>query len=443
MLKSWREHVRGAAERKTLLSRLPEFAILAVLLFLLFIFGGRALKSIAIAQIAELTNTKIRTRSVNFSINGSVVIEGLEVRPHRKSKYDDTIIRAKTVYARFGVGSLLLLRPQLKKISVKDFVFNAQYDVNSGEWNLTGMNIRPPGGGSGKIPLIRLKRGIVKYSKISGGDERVIAAIPLDVELGPAGKKDADYSFEVKTAEWAHLYKSKLEGTWKPGRFTIAGGISSADVPGFERFWSVYSLAADLRYDHNNDYSMKLRIKDLVGEQRVSSETAAADSNEFLQKIGALASLQWFFDRYRPCGRIDVELEAQGNLGRLSKSQLAGQLYCKDVSINDRGFPYLIEHLQGRIDFTENGVLLNDLKGRHKDVELTIKGQSDGFGAESKYQVQIASDNMALDNDLYDALSATKRALAGFFPERRCGDRLQSVAATRNEKQIHPRSQTA
>ncbi len=153
MLKNWREYVRGAAGRKILLGRLPEFAILAVLLFLLFIFGGRALKRIAIAQIAELTNTKIRMRSVDFSINGSVVIEGLEVRPGRKFKpaspareYDDTIIKAKTVYARFGIGSLLLLRPQLKKISIKDFVFNAQHNTDNDEWNLTGMKIRPPKG---------------------------------------------------------------------------------------------------------------------------------------------------------------------------------------------------------------------------------------------------------------------------------------------------------
>ncbi|GAG79214.1 unnamed protein product, partial [marine sediment metagenome] len=152
MLKNQRESVRSAGGRKVFLSRLPEFAILAVLLLLFFIFGGRALKHIAIAQIAELTNTKIRTRSVDFGINGSVVIEGLEVRPDRKFEYDDTILKAKTVYARFGIGSLLLLQPQLKKISVKDFVFNAQHNLDSGEWNLTGMKIRPPKGGSGRIP---------------------------------------------------------------------------------------------------------------------------------------------------------------------------------------------------------------------------------------------------------------------------------------------------
>ncbi len=168
-------------------------------------------------------------------------------------------------------------------------------------------------------------------------------------------------------------------------------------------------MAADLQYDRNNDYSIKLRVKDLLGERRVSSEPAAADSNEFLQKLGAFANLQWFFDRYRPCGRIDVELEARGNFARLSESRLTGQLHCKDVSINNCGFPYLIEHLQGRIDFTENSVLLNDLRGRHKDVELTIHGQTSGFGPESKHQIQITSNNMALDDDLYNALIAQQK----------------------------------
>lgn len=413
MFRNRRESVRGAAERKVLLSRPLEFAILAVLLF--FIFGGRALKRIAIAQIAELTNTKIRTRSINFGINGSVVIKGLEVRPDREFKYDDTILRAKTVYARFGIGSLLLLRPQLKKISVKDFVFNAQHNSDSGEWNLAGMKIKPAKGGSGRIPLIRLKRGIVKYSKISGGKEKAVVAVPLDVKLGPAEKEGADYNFEIKTAKWAHMYKSRLEGTWKPGKITIAGGVSSADVPGFERVWSIYLLAVDLQYDHNNDYSMKLKIKDLVSEQRVSGEMPAAESNKFLQKFSAFATLQRFFDRYRPNGRIDIELEAQGNLEHLSQSRLAGQIYCKDVSVCNRRFPYLIEHLQGQIDFTEDIVLLNNLRGRHKDVELAINGQHSGFGPESQYQIQITSGNIRLDNDLYDALSARRKKFWSVF----------------------------
>jgi len=51
MLKNQRESVRSAGGRKVFLGRLPEFAILAVLLLLFFIFGGRALKHIAIAQI--------------------------------------------------------------------------------------------------------------------------------------------------------------------------------------------------------------------------------------------------------------------------------------------------------------------------------------------------------------------------------------------------------
>ena len=46
--------------------------VLAFCLWLAFILTGRVLCKIALNQIAELTNTKITTESVDFSINGSV-----------------------------------------------------------------------------------------------------------------------------------------------------------------------------------------------------------------------------------------------------------------------------------------------------------------------------------------------------------------------------------
>ena len=83
-------------------------------LCLAFVLVGRALCHIAIGQIAELTNTKITTKSVDFNFDGSVVIEKLVISPYQAQKYDDTILEADRVYARFGIVSLLLLRPQLK-----------------------------------------------------------------------------------------------------------------------------------------------------------------------------------------------------------------------------------------------------------------------------------------------------------------------------------------
>ncbi|MFZ0035504.1 MAG: hypothetical protein WAK60_11035, partial [Sedimentisphaerales bacterium] len=116
--------------KKIFLSRPVKGLVLAFCLWLAFILIGNLLCKIALDQIAELTNTKITTESVNFNINGSVFIKNLVIKPQQQKKYDDIILKAETVYARFGIGSLLLLHPRLKRISVKDFLFDAQHDLD-------------------------------------------------------------------------------------------------------------------------------------------------------------------------------------------------------------------------------------------------------------------------------------------------------------------------
>jgi hypothetical protein len=68
-------------KRRTVIRRLLSLVILAVLLWLFFILGGRALCYIAMQQIAGLTNTEIRTESVDFHTDGSVFITKLVVSP--------------------------------------------------------------------------------------------------------------------------------------------------------------------------------------------------------------------------------------------------------------------------------------------------------------------------------------------------------------------------
>ena len=155
----------------------------------------RVLRQIAIAQIAELTNTKIETESVKFNFDGSVSIEKLVVRPlpvagsDRERKYDDAILKAGTVYARFRLGSLLLLQPRLKEIDVNDFVFDARYNLDTGRWNIAAIEIKAPKGNFGKMPIVRLERGTLQYSKVSGEQTKVIVAVPLDARFGPRSEE--------------------------------------------------------------------------------------------------------------------------------------------------------------------------------------------------------------------------------------------------------------
>jgi len=403
--------------------------ILAAVLWLGFILGGRALCRIAIEQIAELTGTKIKAESIDFHTNGSVFIKNLVVSPYEKQGGDDFILKAETLWGRFRLGSLLLLRPRLKVISVNDFVFNARYDLDRGLWNLSALKIKmPKGGGSGEMPLIVLEGGVLQYSKISNGQVKVAAEAPLAARFGFDRETQDGYGFEISTARMASGYgKSRLTGYWKPGTIVITGGVSSTDIPALEMAWVIDHLAAQLKYDRNRTFSLKLRIKDLQSNPRslLRKEAAGASLDRFalvgpsfLEKSDSFTALQKFFSHYQPCGRIDLDLDVWGDLNRLIESSLSGKVHCKDVAICYYGFPYSVEHLTGQVDFTNNSVTFNNLAGKHGDTELIFNGWTRDFGEERKYQIRITSDNMALDNNLYDAMSAKQKELWSAFSPR-------------------------
>ena len=383
--------------------------ILVFCLWLAFTLTGKVLCEIALDQIAELTNTKITTESVDFNINGSVFIKELIIKPEQQNGHDNTILKAKTVYARFSLGSLLLLHPQLKRISVKDFLFDAQHNLDTDQWNIASFRIKPPKGIAGNIPTIRLKRGTLQYSKVSGGLVKAIAAVPIDAEFAPDPKTQNRYSFNMTTANRAELGNSILTGFWEPGRIKITGGISSADIPAFEKAWTINAIDAQLEYDRSNAYSLNLKIEDLRSRNTKAGDIFTADREAFLSKPGVFVALQRFFNRYRPSGIAAIDFQASGSLEQLSESTLVGKVYCKDITMCDRRFPYILKQMTGRIDLTEKKAVLDNLRGRHGDTEVTLNGWSEGFGPDCKYEIRITSDNMALDNDLFDALSAKQQ----------------------------------
>lgn len=404
--------------KKGLIRWLVEVLILTVLLWIFFILAGRALCHIAIAQIAELTNTKISTESVNFKTDGSVFIKELVVKPYEERSDKDTILKAEEVYARFSLGSLFLMRPRLKLIEVNNFAFNAQYDLDADWWNLSALTIKPPKGTSGRMPRIHLKAGTLQYSKISNGKVAIALSVPLDANFGFDEKTQKGYSFEITTATMVSGFgQSRLTGFWEPGSITIAGGISSMIVPELEMAWIIEVLAAELKYDREDNFSLKLRINDLHSKRSPALDKLALVGPAFLGKSGPFAALQEFFNRYQPYGQVDIDLDASGNLNRLTEIELSGQLYCTDVGICYYKFPYELQHLTGRVDFTKNSVVLNDLKGKHDEVDLLINGWSRDFGPDWKYQIDITSENMALDNDLYSVLNTKqKKSWLAFLP---------------------------
>lgn len=401
---------------KTIVHWLLVVLIAAGLLWLLYILSGRALCYIALRQIGELTNTKIRTGSVAFNANGSVFIKKLAVNPYEDPYKENIILEAEAVYARFSVGSLFLLKPRLKVIKVNQFVLNAEYDMDTGQSNLSAIKFRRPRVGSGRMPRINLESGTLKYIKISDGERKLAISIPVNVSFGFDEQEQEGYDFDISTARMASgLAGSHLKGIWKPGTIAITGGISTSDIPDLEMSWAIDVLAAEIKYDPNDKFSLKLNMKDLQSKSGLSLDKLLLASPVLLDQSGPFAALQRFYDRYHPFGLADAELEVSGNLNHLDECAVKGSVFCRDVSFCYNKFQYAIDHLAGRIDFTKDGLTLNNLNGKHDDADIFFNGWCRYLGAERKYEIRITSDRIPLDEDLYHALDAEQKKLWSAF----------------------------
>jgi len=391
--------------------------LLLVLLWPLYILGGRALCYIALREIEGLTNTDIKTESVSFHYDGKVLIKKLSISPSEEQDGDDLIFSAEEVCVRFSPASFVLFDPKLKVIDVNDFVFDARYNLDEDRWNLSALKMRAPRGRPDRIPRVHLKSGILQYTKASNDRVEVAVSLPLEAEFGAGKARGKGFEFEITTATLAAGQgQSRLTGSWVPGGVTLAGGIASLDVPEFEMAWIIDYMAGELVYDKDGEFSLDLNVRDLRSVRNPAPSRLAL-VGPASGKSSPFAALQRFFDQYQPSGRIDVDLDASGSLNRLSESTLAGRVVCKDIAICYHKFQYAIEELAGPIDFTRNSVNLRNLSGRHGDVRLFFNGWSGGFGPNWKYLLRITSDNMPLDDDLYEALSPTQQEFwAAFSP---------------------------
>ncbi len=394
--------------------------VAAAVLASLFILASLKLSEIALKQIGELTNTKLTTDTLKLSLNGSVAIRNLVIRPNESADYDNTILRAKKVRAYFKTRSILLFRPRLKRIIISEFDFNIVYDSRNDQWNLGGLKKIRPKSGSGKVPKIFLNEGTLLYTKISeerskriaeiGFNLRLLPALFIDKPMEEAGQDESEkvYNFGIHTSQWSKFGKINLYGQWYPGRIKLVGEMEPAEETKPDVL-SARKIKASLDYSENKEYSLRLDISDFESKKEAVDEHFKILRSLFPMKLGAFETLQDIFDRFRPGGLIDLAIEFSGNLGSLNESQLTGKVYCKDVWLCDKKFNYPVSKLIGRIDVSEKGATLHNLRGRHGDVELCFNGWTKKSNGEQLHDFEITSNNMILDEDLYKALKAQQQ----------------------------------
>lgn len=393
-----------SAESGKIKRRVIAASAIAAFIIVAYIAEKQYLPSIAVNQLAELTNTQVKVRSINFSFDGSVVIRGLQIKPTEQKDYDNTILRARKVKARFGLLSILGLKPRLKKIRVEDFTIDVQQDLDSRKWNIGGLRLAG-GQGGGAIPIIRLKNGQLKFSSVSKGYISTSVDVPVSVRLERMRGKNGTYQFELVTAKAQGGRPSEIVGIIEPGHLAFSGGISSEQLSDIERLWTIRNIEADYQYENSGDYNLELRIEDLTAKEQKTNEPPAKLANKAESAVGKL------FEKYQMAGSANVELTASGNIRNPADVKLNGAVECNGVSILYSVFPYFIEGIKGTVEFTENDLKINNLFGRHGKVNLTISGAFGNFAQGTEGTLEIYSRNMVLDSDLYAALFPVQKRL--------------------------------
>lgn len=400
----------------TLIRWLSSISIIAVLLWVMYIYAGRLLCQIALGQIGELTNTKIKAGSIKYMSNGSVVFTDLVVGPCKSLASNCDIIRAKRLFASFDKKSLFLLKPALKVIDVNDFVFNAVYDVDTNWSNLSNLKIKPSGGSFHKAPDIHLGSGTLQYIKIINGQENIALSVPVEADFKSSEEKQKMYNFNITTATLSSGYgQSRLQGYWKPGLVIVTGGASSLSFPEFEMAWYIGVSAAELKYTEDDNYSLALKIKDMQSLRNNEPNALDVEIPSFARKYGFITALQKFLDTYKPKGLVDIDLKMSGNIQKLADSTIDGTVHCRDIAINHSKFPYTIEHLAGDLNFTHESILFDNLTGKHGGSELSFSGWCKNFGGGCEYEVDIASDKLPLNDDLFKALNEKQQKFWSYF----------------------------
>jgi hypothetical protein len=393
--------------RPRIIRRWLEIILAVVILWFVLIQVSRSLCRQAIARLAEQTNTRITADTFSVKLGGKIVLKGLTV----KNKDNREILRAGTLRTDLSWSSLLLFHPRLKRIILSDFTIILQYDTDKKIWNISGL--KGIGGGKGQMPLIRLNKGRLLYSKILNGKEKTAADVNFTAIISPKDEgqpqknKNAICFFDITADKWIDFGQTRLTGSVEPGMVMAEGRIRQIEKR--NELITAQNLSVLFDFKDNWDYSLKLNIKRMTSAKKSIEEGFINFRFLFPEQIGAFEILQDVFDRFKPGGQIDLDIDFWGNLKQLNDNKLLGNVLCRDVWVRDENFRYAIENLKGRIDVTERSAVLQKLTGRHGQVELQIDGWTNKRTEGQEFQFRITSENMLLDKDLYNALSDSQK----------------------------------
>ncbi|MCD6393869.1 MAG: hypothetical protein J7M40_10210 [Planctomycetes bacterium] len=406
--------------------------------------GIRILRPAALRRLKLLAGESGSMGTVQFKGVGTAVINDLRIGPPLED-LDRQMLTAGRVETKFSLLSMLMFRPRFKQIVLTGVHINARYDRDIRQWNMGDLNVAQLARAGAKLPLIVLKDSEVHLYTIKDNETTPRLVVGIEASFASVPDVRGAYGFYIRVNSKLAYEGSYLRGvvrTGPTGSVVInQGRIVMGKTSFLGNIWSIEDLTAEVEYDRqqivckelhwrtgaagrgsiegviNNykdqaEYSLRIDLDNWLLSSEPKND-ALVYSKDVLELLGP--GLGKFFARYCPEGMGGLDVRVSGKASDISHSTWTGDIYLEDISVCCTDFPYPLKHLTGTLKLPQsteaNDIVFENLRCSHGDVKLVISGKAFMADDEWGHDVRVFSDNMHLDETLYEALDAQQKVL--------------------------------
>ncbi len=138
--------------------------------------------------------------------------------------------------------------------------------------------------------------------------------------------------------------------------------------------------------------------------------------------VGVAPHMKVVYDVYSPKGEADVDLKVHRGSDDASRLEVSGDLFCRGMEMTYWLYPYRLERLRGKVNFTPNGYKTTNVEGYHGDARVRLVGWAKNPGPLCESRVKVYGRSVPLDDDLRAALAETQRDVYDLYAPRGLAD---------------------
>lgn len=136
----------------------------------------------------------------------------------------------------------------------------------------------------------------------------------------------------------------------------------------------------------------------------------AAQYPQFVNAARLPEGIRNVFEKYAPSGPVDFRLHASRRTPT-DEVRFDGVMESLGGGCRYALFPYDVEDVRGVVRFSNDGVDLDGLRGRHGSARVRLDGHLNSSAWYTGFELVVRGENVPLDSDLYVALPAEYQQL--------------------------------